>query len=669
MRNRYYAKLAFENIKKNAKIYIPYIITSVLTAAMLYIIRSLATNPDYAKLPRGSHALPIIMNFGSYVTMIFAFIFLFYTNSFIIKRRRWEFGLLNILGMEKRHIAKMLSLETVYIVLITLVCGLGIGILLDKLMFLSLTRLIGERVVLGFHISFDSLIITTVFILSTFFLVYLNMLSQIHLAKPVELLSGSNAGEREPKTKIIMTLLGLALISVGYYLSITVNAYYGTDSFLQKVFIAVVCVMIGTYFLFMAVSIAILKLLKRNKSYYYRTGHFTAVSGLLYRMKRNAVGLAGVCILSTMVLVMISSTTSLYIGIEDVIEKQHASDVRISGINIEQGDAVTAYVSDKINGLRIDRLTSAHLFFHGDWTAPQTFTKNDYSYDPQTDDYHLTNNIENAFTASIYTAGAHRELPNTGFDLADDECVIYTNRSGFKPDTITMLGKIFRVVRCEYEEGGQEYSTGSYDMILGSRDITLEMLNAYNNTNFRPNYGRETINLYYADANREQQETQCTELLDTYLHDHPDRGFYYSTKIETKDETLSVYGGLFFLGIFLGTLFLMETILIIYYKQITEGYEDQKRFEIMQNVGMSLSEVVKSIRSQILIVFFLPLITAGIHIAFAFPLINRMLKMLDLDNTRLFVMCVLCSFGAFTLLYSLIYSFTAKTYYKIVRKG
>lgn len=669
MRNRYYAKLAFENIKKNAKIYIPYIITSVLTAAMLYIIRSLATNPDYAKLPRGSHALPIIMNFGSYVTMIFAFIFLFYTNSFIIKRRRWEFGLLNILGMEKRHIAKMLSLETVYIVLITLVCGLGIGILLDKLMFLSLTRLIGERVVLGFHISFDSLIITTVFILVTFFLIYLNMLSQIHLAKPVELLSGSNAGEREPKTKIIMTLLGLALISVGYYLSITVNAYYGTDSFLQKVFIAVVCVMIGTYFLFMAVSIAILKLLKRNKSYYYRTGHFTAVSGLLYRMKRNAVGLASVCILSTMVLVMISSTTSLYIGIEDVIEKQHASDVRISGINIEQGDAVTAYVSDKINGLRIDRLTSAHLFFHGDWTAPQTFTKNDYSYDPQTDDYHLTNNIENAFTASIYTAGAHRELPNTGFDLADDECVIYTNRSGFKPDTITMLGKIFRVVRCEYEEGGQEYSTGSYDMILGSRDITLEMLNAYNNTNFRPNYGRETINLYYADANREQQETQCTELLDTYLHDHPDRGFYYSTKIETKDETLSVYGGLFFLGIFLGTLFLMETILIIYYKQITEGYEDQKRFEIMQNVGMSLSEVVKSIRSQILIVFFLPLITAGIHIAFAFPLINRMLKMLDLDNTRLFVMCVLCSFGAFTLLYSLIYSFTAKTYYKIVRKG
>ncbi len=295
MRNRYYARLAWDNIRKNAKIYIPYIITSVMTAAMLYIIYSLATNPDYAKLPRGSHTLPKIMNFGSYVTMIFAFIFLFYTNSFIVKRRRKEFGLLNILGMEKRHIAKMLFIETVYIVLITLLCGLGIGILLDKLMFLSLTRLIGESVILGFHISFPSLIVTTVFILGTFFLIYLNMLRQIHLAKPIELLSGSNAGEREPKTKIIMTLLGLALISVGYYLSITVNAYFGTDSFLLKMFIAVICVMIGTYFLFMAVSITILKLLKRNRKYYYKTNHFTAVSGLLYRMKRNAVGLASVC--------------------------------------------------------------------------------------------------------------------------------------------------------------------------------------------------------------------------------------------------------------------------------------------------------------------------------------------------------------------------------------
>lgn len=667
MRNRYYARLALENIKKNAKIYIPYLITSVLTAAMLYIIRSLAMNPDYAQLPRGSHTIPKIMNFGSYVTMIFAFIFLFYTNSFIVKRRRKEFGLLNILGMEKRHIAKMLFIETVYIILITLVCGLGIGILLDKLMFLSLTRLIGESVVLGFHISVVSIIITTVFILGTFFLIYLNMLRQIHLAKPIELLSGSNVGEREPKTKIIMTLLGLALIGVGYYLSITVNAYYGTDSFLVKMFIAVICVMIGTYFLFMAVSIAILKLLKRNKSYYYKTNHFTAVSGLLYRMKRNAVGLASVCILSTMVLVMISSTTSLYIGIEDVIENKHPSDVRITEYDIEVGDNVTEYLSDHMDNLRIDRLTYAHLFFYGEWTAPKTFTESDYSYDNINENYYLTNNVESAYTVSIYSAGAHSILKNTGFELADDECVIYTNRAGFHPDKITILGKTFRVVRCEYEDGGQEYATDSYDMILSSRDVMLEMLRAYNDMSFRPNNGRERINLYYADGDKAQQETQCIELLDSYLRVHPDGGLYYSTKTETRDDALSIYSGLFFLGIFLGTLFLMETILIIYYKQITEGFEDQKRFEIMQNVGMSLSEVVKSIRSQILIVFFLPLLTAGMHVGFAFPLVNRMLKLMDLDNTGLFVICVLCSFGAFALLYSMIYIVTARTYYKIVK--
>lgn len=668
MRNRYYGKLAWDNIRKNAKIYIPYIITSILTAAMLYIIRSLATNPDFAKLPRGSHTLPIIMNFGSYVTMIFAFIFLFYTNSFIMKRRRKEFGLLNILGMEKRHIAKMLFVETVYVVLITLLCGSGIGILLDKLMFLSLTRLIGESVVLGFHISFDSLIVVAAFILGTFLLIYLNMLRQIHLAKPIELLSGSNTGEREPKTKLIMTLLGLVLIGVGYYLSMTVNAYYETDSFLKKVFIAVVCVMVGTYFLFLAVSITILKLLKRNQKYYYKTNHFTAVSGLLYRMKRNAVGLASVCILSTMVLVMISSTTSLYIGIEDVVENRHPSDVRIVEYSIEQGDDVTGYLSDNMDNLRIDRLTSAHLSFQGEWTAPRPFTESDYSYDAEIGEYYLTNhNYDDEFTVSIFTAGAHSKLQNIGADLADDACVLYTNRSGFDPDTITILGKTFHVTQCIYEEKSQEYATNSYDMILGSRDIVLKILGDYNKVAFYPNNGRETIHLYYTDENKEQQEQQCTALLDTYLHDHPEGGFYYSTKIGTRDETLSIYGGLFFLGIFLGTLFLMETILIIYYKQITEGYEDQKRFEIMQNVGMSLSEVIKSIRSQILIVFFLPLLTAGMHIAFAFPLINRMLKLLDLDNTRLFVICVLCSFGAFTVLYSLIYSFTARTYYRIVK--
>ncbi len=668
MCNRYYAKLAWDNIRKNTRIYIPYIITSVMTAAMLYIIRSLSTNPDYKKMPVGSHTLPTIMSFGSLVTIIFAFIFLFYTNSFIVKRRRKEFGILNILGMEKRHIAKLLFIETVYTVLITLVCGLGIGILLDKLMFLSLTRLIGESVVLGFHISFTSMIVTTVFILGTFFLIYLNMLRQIHLAKPIELISGSNAGEREPKTKIIMTLLGLVLIIAGYYLSITVDTYYDTDSFLKKIFTAIISVMIGTYFLFMAVSITILKLLKRNQKYYYKTNHFTAVSGLLYRMKRNAVGLASVCILSTMVLVMISSTTSLYIGFEDVLEKQHPSDVRINENSIDLGDDIISCLSANMENLQIDRQTYSHLFFHGEWTSPETFSESDYSYDSESDDYHLTNNLEDMFTISVYSAGSHSVLKNTG-DLADDECVIYTSRSGFDADTITMPGKTFHVTKCVIDEKNPESDSNSYDMILGSRDAVLELLTAYNSTSFRQNVTREKINLYYSEGDREQQEKQCVELLDTYLHDHTEEGFYYTTKAETRGGIISVYGGLFFLGIFLGTLFLMETILIIYYKQITEGFEDQKRFEIMQNVGMSLSEVIKSIRSQILIVFFLPLLTAGMHAGFAFPLINRMLKLLDLDNTRLFVICILCSFGVFTLLYSMIYFLTAGTYYRIVKKS
>ena len=338
MRNGYYIKLAFDNIRKNAKIYIPYIITCVLTAAMIYIINSLALSPDYQYLKRGSRSLPEIMKFGSYVTMIFAFIFLFYTNSFIMKRRRKEFGLLNILGMGKRHIAKLLLIETFYISMLTVTVGIGIGILFDKLTFLALTSLIGESVTFGFRLSPASVLITALFMCFCFFCIYLNMLRQIHLSKPVELLSGSRSGEKEPKTKVIMTILGFGLIGLGYTISITTKE---PQKHVNLFFIAIIAVIISTYFLFIAGSVALLKILKKNKRFYYKVNHFSAVSGLIYRMKRNAVGLASVCILSTMVLVMMSSTTAMIVGKNDLVYRMHPGDANLYVYSYN--DACTAY--------------------------------------------------------------------------------------------------------------------------------------------------------------------------------------------------------------------------------------------------------------------------------------------------------------------------------------
>ena len=339
MRKGFYTKLAASNIKKNSRTYIPYIITCIITAAMFYIINSLSNNESIKKL-YGGETILITLGYGTYVTAIFAFIFLFYTNSFLMKRRKKEFGVLNILGMEKRHISKVLLLENIYIAFITMLLGIIIGMVLDKAMFLILTKMLGAEHSPGFYISKEALIHTVIFFRHNFFFcIYLNSLRQIHLSKPIELLNGGNVGEKEPKTKWFMAILGVICLAVGYYISVTSkNPVESLSSFL----IAVILVIAGTYLIFIAGSIAFLKSLRKNKRYYYKTKHFTAVSGMIYRMKQNAVGLANICILSTMVLVMISSTSSLVFGMNDLVKTRYPNDITIYSENINNKENVEA---------------------------------------------------------------------------------------------------------------------------------------------------------------------------------------------------------------------------------------------------------------------------------------------------------------------------------------
>ena len=312
MSSSIYGKLALTNLKNNRKTYIPYILTAILTVMMYYIMDGLVRNSALSE-----QNLHLILVYARMVIVIFSVIFLFYTNSFLIKRRKKEIGVYNILGMGKRHIAKMLTVETMVTAIVSIGIGILFGVIFSKLMFLILLKILNYDIGMDFEISISTLLYTLVFFLVIFIMTLIYNLFQIQLSNPVELLHGSSQGEKEPKTKWFMALFGIASLGVGYVIAITVDHPLAA---IQAFFVAVVCVILGTYALFTAGSVALLKGLRKNKKFYYQTKHFSSVAGMIYRMKQNAVGLANICILSTMVLVMISTTISLYVGIEDVLD-------------------------------------------------------------------------------------------------------------------------------------------------------------------------------------------------------------------------------------------------------------------------------------------------------------------------------------------------------------
>ena len=666
MRKGFYTKLAASNIKKNSRTYIPYIITCIITAAMFYIINSLSNNESIKKL-YGGETILITLGYGTYVTAIFAFIFLFYTNSFLMKRRKKEFGVLNILGMEKRHISIVLLLENIYIAFITMLLGIIIGMVLDKAMFLILTKMLGAEHSPGFYISKEALIHTVILFGIIFFCIYLNSLRQIHLSKPIELLNGGNVGEKEPKTKWFMAILGVICLAVGYYISVTSkNPVESLSSFL----IAVILVIAGTYLIFIAGSIAFLKSLRKNKRYYYKTKHFTAVSGMIYRMKQNAVGLANICILSTMVLVMISSTSSLVFGMNDLVKTRYPNDITIYSENINNKENVEALEkvqkvikdskSDVNNEIEYSYIVLAVLKNKNKFYVPENFNKMSMS------DLNKCNNI------LMTSLDDYNSINSENETLNDDEILIYSRRIEYEYSTIQLFDTKYSVKKKIKKpiDNGPFFSnnlTESIQIVVKNKSI-LDEMNNYLNENFKEELEEESAlkYLYGFDINgSEDSKKSLYNDIKKLLKESNFIGDSECGQIQ-REGIKGLYGGMFFLGIFLGSIFTMATILIIYYKQISEGYEDKERFRIMQNVGMSHAEVKRSIHSQIMTVFFMPLIMAGIHVAFAFPIVKQILMMLNLTNTRLYIICTIVCFVAFTIIYAVIYSLTAKIYYHIV---
>lgn len=655
-------KLAVNNIKNNRKFYLPYFLASVGIIAMFYIICFLAVSHEVQVL---SASLSMIMYFGAVVMGIFAFIFLFYTNSFLMKRRKKEIGIYNILGMEKRHIARILAIENLLISVSSMVLGLMSGVLFSKLIHLGASWVFGGEPPFGIHVEVPAVFITLVlfgilFTLTTFF----NQMS-IHLAKPIELLYGGNMGEKEPKTRWILACLGALCLGGGYGIANLV------DSPLTAIFyffIAVVLVIIGTYCLFTAGSVAILKALRRNRKFYYKPANFTAVSGLIYRMKQNAVGLANICILSTMVLVMVSGTVCLFAGMDDVIDGMVPKDIRVTAHCYEEDEQVDR---EKARS-EIKRLADEKNI---EIESLEDYQVLEFVAMGQ-DDGHFT--IEHGTSLDlgggfiIVTEAQYEAMTGKDLQLKGNEVAEFSPGRSFDENfsiedlSLTVKTQIDRFMSSPEMDG---YLKDIHYLVVADEEMLFRIFNLQ-----QGKYGVSASPItYYFDAALSEDDAESEAALYDVLMEElgqGDLGYYGMLTVESKsqlgDNFYDLVGGFLFLGLFLGVVFTFAAALIIYYKQISEGYYDREKFEIMQKVGMSKTEVKQVIRKQVLMVFFAPLVMAGLHIVAAFHLIKQLLLVFAMTNATLFAVCTLVTFLVFAGVYTLVYAVTAREYYKIV---
>ena len=647
MNSRIYSRLAVSNIKNNRKTYVPFILTSILTVMMYYIIDALAGNKSIEIVN-----VITVLRMGCGVMVVFSVIFLFYTNSFLIKRRKKEIAVYNILGMGKGHIGKMLTVETLIVGGISIAGGIAGGMAFGKLMHLLLIRIIHYDVGMEFHISVQSVSDTVILFAFIFFLTWFYNLFQIRLANPIELLRGGSAGEKEPKTKVILALIGVVTMAAGYYLAVsTKNPLEAINTF----FVAVILVIIGTYALFLAGSIALLKLLRKQKKFYYKPNHFVSVSGMIYRMKQNAVGLANICILSTIVLVMISSTVSLYVGMDDVMAHQYPNDYQMTLYEASQEkiDKANKLIEEELDrgGLKKEGETACHygtavLISQG---GNKFTTSKNGTYSPRD----LTE-------LYVIPQEDYQKLENTSTSLKENEVIIYTTAENYGRDSIQIDGRKFQVTEelddFVLEEKNQSRVAPGMYMIVANDEVAMQLDSLKSGLRYDIDF----------DMTGSDEEKAVVEekIADRITEELP--GTYFTSRQAGTESFFGFYGCLFFIGMYLGFMFLVATVLIIYYKQISEGLDDRERYVIMQKVGMDKREIRRAIRSQILIVFFLPLLFSILHIMVAFNVITKLLGIFGLFNTGLFVLCTVVTVLIFAAFYIIVFAITAREYYKIV---
>lgn len=667
-----FSRLAKQNIRNNKSTYIPYMITCIFCIAMIYMMEFLRDCPTLDQAVRQADEVRMIVFTGEIVVEIFCIIFLIYSNSFLMKRRQKEIGLYNILGLERNHIGIVMFLETIITSIGSFAGGIAAGIIGSKLALLLLLKLLHIPSVLGFYISVKG-IFTCLFMFGIVFLMILFLnLAKIHLSRPVELLRGNNTGEKEPAAKWLMALIGFICLGAGYYLAVT------TESPIKAITIfllAVILVMAGTYLLFTAGSIVILKFLRRRKSFYYRTGNFISISGMLYRMKQNAIGLASICILSTGVLLMISMTVSIYFGMNDIMLNRYPYDVDMSVTSISEDECQTAIeafekaIAD--NKVPVEKsVEEIYLDIVCSKNGDQILIK----------PANTIRNSDSVLVLSLLNQAEYERLTGISANLNDGEIFAWYP-SAVQKDSVTVDETEFTVKKWLDKNPltcGEDAVSDNAVLVVTDEDFKKfdEMrTEMYKGVSSAPAGEDLTLHLGLDITGSETDKIDFgTPVMEVVKDLKKNGGLSENSWITSgirQQEYESYYadnGSLLFIGIFLGSLFLMGTAMIIYYKQISEGYEDQKRFEIMQKVGLSRREVRSSVRRQILMVFFLPLLMAMLHITMAFPMIRRMLLLFGMTNTKLFIGCTAGTVLIFAVVYGLIYLMTARSYYHIVER-
>lgn len=668
MKRDFYPKLAWSGIRKNKRVYFPYILTGGLMVMMYYILNYLVESPALVNIPGGS-VLKTLFPLGCIVIAVFSLLFLFYTNSFLIRQRYREFGLYNILGMDKKNISRLMMWEVIFTALMSIIPGLICGIAFSKAAELVLLNLLDMEISFTLTIGLNSIVNSLLIYTAIYTVLLINSLIKVKRSKPLELMQSSKVGEKDMKLTPLLAVLGVVLLGAAYYLAVSIEE---PVTALLVFFIAVIMVIIGTYLLFISGSVSLCRLLQKKKKYYYNPKHFVSVSSMVYRMKRNGAGLASICILLTMVLVTISSTATLYFGEEDSIKNRYPNSINI----------MVSYDSiDGIEDKNLDVLKNEIKNFapsNTDMTGMRfALTSGLFTDDGIIINYQNANGIisyDDIGYLYAISLDDYNKMMNTDKTLSENECLIYCDRLTTQWDTFTLeYGNTYKVKErltqfTEDNEAVIRTTANAYIIVKDIYSFAKPVFDLKNES------GQSMIEYEWKcgfDCESTEKELAARDNVYAALKSHVTgndsvRQFYVQSREAQKSSFFELYGSLFFLGIILSFVFLLAAVLIIYYKQISEGYEDQGRFEIMQKVGMTKKNIRKSINSQMLTVFFLPLITAGMHLAFAFPCISKVLEMFAFNDTLLNISVTFICFAAFGVFYTIVYKITSGSYYSIV---
>lgn len=672
MKKRLYPRLAWQGICKNGKIYFPYLAAGIFVVMVFYLIGFLSSDPVVREMD-GGEQMQIVLSLGTVVMGIFSVIFLFYTNSFLMKRRKKELGLYHVLGMGRRNIGIVLIWENLMTGGVSLGAGLLGGILFSKVGQLAMIYLLEGKVNFSFSVNIEILFLTLKVYGVIFFLILVYGILQILRTKPLDLLKSESLGERPPKANWLTAILGTILLAGAYFLSITVKE---PVAIVWLFFVAVIMVIGATYLLFMAGSVTLCKILKKNKKYYYKTNHFVSLSSMMFRMKRNGAGLASICILSTMVLVMVSGTVSLFLGTEDSLRSRYPRNLVVNTPSLEEGvvsqvsqiveGALKKYGVQEENTLHYRQLVMSGMA-EGNWMILDYANSGEFSY----------TEYENVRQIMVVPVEDYNRIMGTDETLDRQEVLVCNTKTDLQENyqelTLEGLGTWKIKDQVEFVDNGVDAMQIIPTTYLFVSNVTVmeEMYQSYPKAEEQ----FEFWNYYGTDLDcSDETQSLIAQEISAGLQSLGEQDSAYSgTTVECvgieRMDFYSMYAGLFFLGILLGIVFLLGMVLIMYYKQVSEGYEDQGRFEILQKVGMTEKEVKKSINSQVLTVFFMPLIWAGIHTAFAFPMIYRLLQLFSLHNMWLLIGITGGCFLEFGLVYVLMYLLTSRSYYKIVSGG